>query len=63
MEAEFEVFVALALLVIDGNIGFLAAIREGNDVCGFVNPALKLALVAAGAGVWVDGVTVAFSAD
>lgn len=55
LQAEFEVFVALAFLVGDGHVGFLPAVGDGEDVGGFEDAALEGAIVA----VWTcEGVLV-----
>lgn len=54
LQAELEVFVALAFLVGDGHVGFLAAVGDGEDVRGFEDTALKGAIIA----VWTcEGVS------
>lgn len=54
LQAELEVFVALAFLVGDGHVGFLAAVGDGEDVGGFEDTALEGAIVA----VWTcEGVS------
>lgn len=56
MQAQFQEFVALAFLVRDWNVDFLAAVGDGEDVCWLEHSALELAVVAVGAWVGVFGV-------
>lgn len=58
LKPELEVFVALAFLVGDRNVGFLAAVRDGEDVCRLVDAALELALVAVWSWIGVGRVDV-----
>lgn len=54
LQAELEVFVALAFLVGDGHVGFLPAVGDGEDVGRFKDAALEGAIVA----VWTcEGVS------
>lgn len=56
LQTELEEFVALALGVGDGEIGFGLTVGGTDDVSRLVNSAHELSLVAAGTGVWVDRV-------
>lgn len=56
METEFHKLIALALLVVAGQLAFLLAVGDGDDVCGLVDTALEVAFVSAACGVGIHGV-------
>lgn len=56
LETEFHEFVALALLVVAGELVFLLTVGDGDDVCGFVDAALEVTFVSAGRGIGIRGV-------
>lgn len=61
MHAELHDLAALALLVVGGQVVFLLAVGDGDDVGGLVDAALELALVAEGIWVRVNWVYVGVS--
>lgn len=56
METEFHKLIALALLVVAGQLAFLLAVGDGDDICGLVDTALEVAFVSAACGVGIHGV-------
>lgn len=53
LESELHPFVALSFYVVVRPSGLVCPVGDGDDVCGLVHAALKLARVAAGVEVWI----------
>lgn len=53
MESELQKFIALALAVVDRQIGLRFAVRRTDNIGGLVNTALELAFIATSGWIWI----------